>query len=99
MLTRSEIDMLAQVKDMKLIEFDMPECVAAYAMYGSDSAVGDEIETAYDQWMDDTMRHEGFKSMHLIDVKQEPGFMSYHELKEYGIGSADCATFVYDVTQ
>lgn len=84
---------------MKLVQYEMPEHIAPYAMYGPDCATGDEIEIAYDRWIDDTMKHEGFKSMHLIDVKQEPGFMAYHELKEYGIGSADCVTFVYDVTQ
>ncbi len=80
---------------MLKLEFEMPESIAAYAMYGD--GCGDEIEAAYDKWLSDTMAHEKLKSMHLIDVSDNASFMAYHELKDYGIGSADCLTFVYDV--
>lgn len=77
---------------MNLHEYVLPEYLACYAMYGESSG-DDELETAYDQWLSDTMAHEGFKGMHLVDVK-DGGFMRYHELED--IGSCDTATFVFD---
>ena len=77
---------------------NIPEHLASYAMYGE--GAGDESESAYDEWVTATMAHEGFESMHLVDVPEEGnGFMSYHDLKDYGVGSCDSCDFVYHVTR
>ena len=82
---------------IEIVTYILPEYVACYAMYGESS--GDrELDSCYDAWLVDTMKHEGFSSMHLVDVEEE-GFMRYHELQAYGIGSSDCALFVYHVTR
>ena len=82
---------------IEIQEFELPECAACYAMYGESSGDSD-LESAYDAWLSDTMEHEGFTSMHLVDVK-ENGFMAWHELKVYGIGSSDTSVFVFHVTR
>lgn len=83
---------------MNIISFELPEYVACYAMYGEPSG-DDELESAYDEWFYDTMRHEGFSSMHLVSVDDSNSFMSYHELKDYGIGSCDCHVFTFHATK
>lgn len=72
------------------------ESLACFAMYG-ESSDDTETETAYDAWLESTMEHEGFQSMHLVSVGEGPSFMAYHELKDYGIGSGDCIEFVYHI--
>ena len=79
------------------IKATIPDCFAAYGMYGdtNDDAAG---EAAYDEWLADTMRHEKLDSMFLVEVEESPSFMCHHELKDYGVGSADCQTFVFIAT-
>lgn len=77
---------------MDLREYVLPEYVACYAMYGDPSG-DDELDSAYDNWLALTMKHEGFSAMHLVDVKEQ-GFMRYHELE--GVGSCDTGVFVFD---
>jgi len=83
--------------DFQIETYTMPEYIAIYAMYGE--PIGDDdLESAYDQWLVDEMAYRGFTSMHLVGVV-ENGFMAYHELKEYGIGSCDTSEFVFHVTK
>ena len=80
---------------IKSHEVVLPEYVAPYAMYGEGSDT-DELESAYDQWLDNEISFYNYSSIHLTDVK-DGGFMAYHELQDYGIGSCDCATFTFQV--
>lgn len=83
---------------MKLVTYELPEYLACYAMYGEPSG-SDDLESAYDTWIKDTMNHEGFISMHLVNVDDSNSFMAYHELKDYGIGSCDCHVFTFHVVK
>lgn len=80
---------------MKLETFELPECVVCYAMYGEPSG-DDELDSAYDEWFKDTMKHFGYSAMFLVDVTDDKGFMAWHELKNYGIGSCDVQGFTFD---
>ena len=82
---------------IETVTYTLPEYVACYAMYG-DTSGDKELESAYDSWIVDTMGHEGFVSMHLVSIKED-GYMCYHELQAYGIGSSDCAFFSYHVAR
>ena len=82
---------------IETVTYTLPEYVACYAMYGDPSG-DDELDSAYDTWLVDTMEYEGFKTMCLIGVEGD-GFMRYHELRAYGIGACDCDFFSYHVTR
>ena len=82
---------------IETVNYILPEYVACYAMCGESSG-DDDLESAYDAWLEDTMKHEGFKSMHLVSIEDD-GFMRYHELQAYGIGASDCNFFSYHVTR
>jgi hypothetical protein len=73
----------------------MPEYIACYAMYGETSG-DDEMDSAYDEWSQREMDFHGWKGLHLVDVK-ENGFMKYHELHDFGVGSCDTSEFVFHV--
>ena len=76
----------------------LPEHVASYAMYGEPGG-DDSLESAYDAWLQREMEYHGFTSIHLVDVSENQGFMRYHELHDFGIGSCDTETFTYHVTK
>ena len=76
----------------------LPECLACYAMYG-ESCGDEELETAYDKWLDREMRYNSFISMHLVDISDSPNFMKYHELHSFGIGSCDTLEFTFHTTK
>ena len=82
---------------IEIVTYILPEHVACYAMHGESSG-DDDLESAYNAWLDDTIKQEGFRSMHLVSIEKD-GFMRYHELQAYGIGSSDCDFFVYHVTR
>lgn len=77
-----------------VLEYVMPEYVAPYAMYGEDSGDSD-MEAAYDEWMKREIEFHGFTSFHFVGTKEDGGFMRYHELHDFGIGSCDTETFIF----
>ena len=80
---------------MGIDTFVLPEYVACYAMYGEPTG-DDDLESAYDKWLGDIMEFYGWRECHLVDVKDN-GFMAWHELRDYGIGSSDTSKFLFDV--
>lgn len=75
----------------------LPEYCASYAINGEPSG-DDDLDTAYDAWLKHTMSFHGWKTMHCVDVTSDQGFMRYHELHDFDVGSCDTETFTFHVT-
>jgi len=81
--------------EIKVVEYIMPEYIAPYAMYGEPCG-DEEIESAYDLWVQREMDFHGWKELHLVGVKENV-FMKYHELHNFGIGACDTSEFTFHV--
>jgi len=79
---------------METIEFTIPSHFLSALFNGDVSGLSDEDDKALDKFTDDNLKR--YSMFHAVD-DSDAGFMSYHDMRNYGILACDCSTITFDV--
>ena len=85
---------------MQILELDLPDFWATTLVNGDKSHFNDEDEKAFEAFTDDMMNKYGACwCINCSDEENGPGFLKYHDAKQYGVLACNCLTFSFDVSQ
>lgn len=80
---------------MKTETFIIPDFYLPALINGDYSGLSDADAEALDRFTEEQLKHfERFWA--LCDTESE-GFLTFHDLKPFGIGAADCSSVVFDI--
>lgn len=79
---------------METIKLTIPSQFLSALINGDESGLSDNDSDALNLFVDDMLKQ--FKCFHAIDTTDEAGFVTYHDMRSYGVLASDCETVTFD---
>jgi hypothetical protein len=80
---------------MNTLELTIPTPFISALINSDTSGLSDEDEAALDAMIDFYLKDN--QCFHAIDTRDDCGFLTYHDMREFGVLASDCETVVFDI--